>query len=390
MKRILVPIAVLVIFTVSGCEESTGPDTIRPTAPTGLIAEADDARVILSWDPNSEGDLSHYIVYQSTASGFAPTSSDSVKRVNKPVTTVTLTGLVNDTTYYYRLAAVDDAGNRSEYSGEASAVPISPLDTTPPAAPTGLIAEAGDAQVILSWDPNSEDDLSHYIVYQSTASGLTPTANDSVSSVNKPDTTVTLTGLVNDTTYYYRIAAVDDAGNRSGYSGEASATPFSPNVAISGNGAYTEYRNFEFMVFDFLGPTFLFIAGYSQSDTLLILFIDTTQIQQDTPIALTDTIRLLIAGTFGSYQYVTANFGSAASYVSGSLTFTVVDTAGMIAGTFASGSSLGAIAAATTTTTFKAAISGSFEAAKGTDIIWFLNPGVPGVPRMRLPRMFRD
>jgi hypothetical protein len=41
-----------------------------------------------------------------------------------------------------------------------------------------------------------------------------------------PDTVYTDTGLSNGTTYYYRITAVDSAGNASGFSSEVSETPF--------------------------------------------------------------------------------------------------------------------------------------------------------------------
>ena len=46
-----------------------------------------------------------------------------------------------------------------------------PPDTTPPAAPTGLIATAGDATVGLDWNNNGEPDLAGYRVYRSTTSG---------------------------------------------------------------------------------------------------------------------------------------------------------------------------------------------------------------------------
>ena len=99
------------------------------------------------------------------------------------------------------------------------------LFDAPPAAPTGLTATPGDQQITLTWSPNSEADLSHYVVYQSTTSGFTPSSSDSVGRVDKPDTTFTATDLTNGTTYFYRITAVDEAGNESGYSVQVIATP---------------------------------------------------------------------------------------------------------------------------------------------------------------------
>ncbi|MFB0517295.1 MAG: T9SS type A sorting domain-containing protein, partial [Candidatus Neomarinimicrobiota bacterium] len=48
--------------------------------------------------------------------------------------------------------------------------------------------------------------------------------------VNHPDTTTLITGLINDLTYYFRVAAVDEAGNKSLFSNEASATPFNSHL----------------------------------------------------------------------------------------------------------------------------------------------------------------
>ena len=45
-----------------------------------------------------------------------------------------------------------------------------PTDTTP-AAPTTLVATAGDAQVSLNWDDNTEADLAGYNVHRATTTG---------------------------------------------------------------------------------------------------------------------------------------------------------------------------------------------------------------------------
>ena len=60
------------------------------------------------------------------------------------------TGLTNDTTYGYALAAVDTHGN---CSADSAPVPATPTDLTAPAVPTGLAAVRGDGQVSLSLGP---------------------------------------------------------------------------------------------------------------------------------------------------------------------------------------------------------------------------------------------
>jgi hypothetical protein len=112
------------------------------------------------------------------------------------------------------------------------AVPVEceagPGDTTPPAAPTGLAATAGDGTVALDWDTHldPDNDLDGYMVYRSTVSGglydtvLTPSP---IAAINFDDTSV-----VNGVPYYYVVTAVDDSGNESDDSNEASATPSGP------------------------------------------------------------------------------------------------------------------------------------------------------------------
>ncbi|MCH7574705.1 MAG: FG-GAP repeat protein [Candidatus Marinimicrobia bacterium] len=94
----------------------------------------------------------------------------------------------------------------------------------PPSSPTNLTATAGFQQISLHWSPNSENDFLRYRIYGGTASAPT-TIVDSTTGGDLNDTTATIAGLTNGTTYYYRITAVDSAGNESGWSNEVSAAP---------------------------------------------------------------------------------------------------------------------------------------------------------------------
>ena len=84
--------------------------------------------------------------------------------------------MTNGTTYYYVVRAEDNGTNESSNSNEDSATPNDP----PPAAPTGLVATAGDGSVSLNWDDNTEPDLAGYNVYRST------TASGPYSKINGP------------------------------------------------------------------------------------------------------------------------------------------------------------------------------------------------------------
>ena len=93
----------------------------------------------------------------------------------------------------------------------------------PPAAPTGLTATAGNAQVVLSW--NASTGATSYNVKRGTTSGGPYTTLSSPATTNYTDT-----GLTNGTSYYYVVSAVNTYGE-SANSTEASATPLAVPAA---------------------------------------------------------------------------------------------------------------------------------------------------------------
>ena len=90
-------------------------------------------------------------------------------------------------------------------------------NTTPPPAPTNLVATAGNAQVGLTWSASSG--ATSYNVQRSTTSG------GPYATIASPTTTsYTDTAVTNGTTYYYVVSAVNTAG-QSANSSQVSATP---------------------------------------------------------------------------------------------------------------------------------------------------------------------
>ena len=88
---------------------------------------AEAATVTIAWDPNTEPDLSRYLVGYRTS----PSGSEIVVNVGL-VTTWSLTTAVAGQTYYFRVYAENVSGLRSAPSNEVSAI----VPTTPP-PPTG-------------------------------------------------------------------------------------------------------------------------------------------------------------------------------------------------------------------------------------------------------------
>jgi fibronectin type 3 domain-containing protein len=268
---------------------ATPQDTEAPATPTALAASAGDQIVQLGWNANSEPDLAGYNIYRSTTSGSGYIKLNSLLLSSPDYNDLSV---ANAITYYYVVTAVDTSSNESAYSSEVSATPtiygdfivngivemddlaylselwlvddcqetigvdldddctvnfyefsafaenwmIIPPDTTPPAAPSGLSADADDGKVLLDWNNNTEGDLAGYNVYRSTTSGsgYSKLNGSLLSSSDYNDTAVT-----NDITYYYVVTAVDTSSNESAYSGQVSATPAEPvtNLLIQENTA---------------------------------------------------------------------------------------------------------------------------------------------------------
>jgi hypothetical protein len=100
------------------------------------------------------------------------------------------------------------------------------------------VTTQGTTQLNLAWTANSESDLNHYNVYRGTTSGFTVNPGVTAPSGTSNTNSYQSTGLSASTTYYYKVAAVDDAGNIGPLSSEKSGT-------TSGSSSSNMYDDFE-------------------------------------------------------------------------------------------------------------------------------------------------
>lgn len=202
------PLPVLLI------ESDPTPPPTPPAAPTGLTANPGLGEVVLDWDDNPEPGVTYAVYIASSATGPWTLVDETA------VSTYTVTGLLASTTYWFRVTAEDGSGNVSDPSTSVSATTDTPtVDTTPPAAPTGLGAVGGAGQITLDWNNNGEGDLASYRVKRGTVTGGPYTTVASPTASAYVDT-----GLAASTTYFYVVTAVDTSGNESSNSAQASAT----------------------------------------------------------------------------------------------------------------------------------------------------------------------
>ncbi len=190
-------------------------------SPSTIVANAGDRSITVSWDaPNlNGGTLLNY-----TATAFSGLSSGST--VATCVTTTlscTITGLSNGTTYYISLQTENTAAMYSKRSDPR--IPATPSLT--PGAPTGVAGVAGDGRAGLSWTAPAStgaSTLGDYTVWCS-ANGATY-----VSCGLTSDTSTTITGLSNGTSYTFKVTASNLSGTGPLSSASSAVVPLAPGT----------------------------------------------------------------------------------------------------------------------------------------------------------------
>ena len=208
--------------TASGSQSAT-PTTTVPDAPESLSFTRGNRQVTLRWraPPNDGGDpITHYEYEQDGSGTWISTGSTD--------TSHTVTGLNNGQAYMFRVRAVNTLGNGAVVTLEATPSPSSGrgggggLRQTVPSAPRNLLAEGGGGQVKLTWEAPEDDGGSEITDYQYRING-----KGRWISIGSTDTTHTVTGLTNGTTYTFEVQAVNRIG-RGRASNRAEATPMAP------------------------------------------------------------------------------------------------------------------------------------------------------------------
>ncbi len=209
---------------------STASNTVVPSTvpgqPTGLAATPGNGLVRLTWTapPTGGAPIEGYRVVRSDGA-FSTCSG--------PVTSCTVTGLRNGSTYRFTVAAYNDRGRGPDSADSNAVAPFSA-----PAAPTGVTAVGGDARATVSFVAPSDTG-------GSPITGYKVTVVDQRITVGCPASPCTVSGLVNGATYRFTVQATNAAGDStpSGVSApvRVATTPAAPTTitATPLNGAAT-------------------------------------------------------------------------------------------------------------------------------------------------------
>ncbi|NNN31322.1 cellulose 1,4-beta-cellobiosidase [Streptomyces sp. S3(2020)] len=189
---------------------SATADKVKPLAPTGTSVAYDSAtgKAKLTWAKNKEMDLAGYRVYRRT--GDAWTSLTTTTATSYTDGTLPVTGA----SYYYEVRAYDKAGNES--AGTADQL-VTTADRTAPAVPTGLDTSLSLSGIQIEWTEVAG--AASYRVYRA------PKGSSSYVGIGDPTTASYLdTSAAEESTYTYRVTALDAAGNESARSAAVTTT----------------------------------------------------------------------------------------------------------------------------------------------------------------------
>ena len=193
-----------------------------PGAPTGLGATAaGQTRIDLAWTaPADNGGraISGYRIEWSGAG--ADPWTELVADTDSTETTYADTGLAAGTTRHYRVAAINTVG-----TGSASDPASATTTTATPGPPRDLQATAGTGKVTLAWQAPAHEGASaitHYEYQRAGSSGVfgiwttaetVAFGSNSSSAILRDATTLDDYDVRAQTTYTYRVRAVNAAGN---------------------------------------------------------------------------------------------------------------------------------------------------------------------------------
>ena len=233
-------------------EADATPSTTPPIPVLDDPPSAGNARVELSWTFTST-DLSPISGYQykrraesSSSASWVDIPNSGARNKDESIKSYTVTGLTNGTTYAFQVRTKNLDGTRTRFSSPSNEVYATP-EADAPGVPTGLKAQAGDKEVMLSWSAPADNGGAPITGYEyradpssgqgdewRTATRGTETAFTVTSYINRDNNAIT--PLMNGTRYYFAVRARNspDESGVGEESGEVFATPIGKPRAPTG------------------------------------------------------------------------------------------------------------------------------------------------------------
>ncbi|MFT3787295.1 MAG: fibronectin type III domain-containing protein [Tepidisphaeraceae bacterium] len=176
-----------------------------PAAPTGLISSViSSSQINLAWKDNATNETG-YRIERATNSTFTAGLVQTTAVAN--ATFATLTGLAAGTTYYFRVFALN--GTTVSAASNVVSATTKTATGTAPSAPTTLAGTAvSTTQINLTWKDNATNETG-FRIDRATNSTFTTGLVSTTAAANAQ--AASITGLTANTTYYFRVVALNGA-----------------------------------------------------------------------------------------------------------------------------------------------------------------------------------
>jgi len=188
--------------------QAASPSITYAAAPSGIYFEtqgfaadsSDAAEARLGWNINGNPEWTEYLLEYSEDSGLA-----GAPEISEYYPPVSLGALKANTTYYFRVKAVNLGGNQSAPSGIASSATLA-------LSLPGISAAVYETSSTISWTPvnggiQAQDSEGYRLILSRSENFDAPLPGWSTSDHNS--SSASLTGLERNTAYYYKVGALN-------------------------------------------------------------------------------------------------------------------------------------------------------------------------------------
>ena len=190
-------------------EQRREPDS-APAKPTGLSASATHDSVTLTWEDPQDDSITGYVIlrrhrYDDPKGHFDELVADT----GSATTTYTDDTVKAETSYTYRIRAINGAGTSERSRWFHIDIPAAPV----PDKPTGLSATASHDAITLTWDDPGDDSITGYVILRRLRYDDPKGHFDElVADTGSATTTYTDDTVAAETNYTYRIKAINERG----------------------------------------------------------------------------------------------------------------------------------------------------------------------------------
>ncbi len=203
---------------------ATGGTTISDVTKISV----NDTTATITWNTSTDSDS--YVTYSANADMVTSSRTGSASLVGSPYEhRVTITGLTPGTRYYYFVESTDASANYAKDNNSGSYYTFTTItDTKAPVISAVSVPVTGREAAVVVW--TTDEPATTKVEYGSNSTVYSNSTD--LDSTLTTFHTASISGLTNNSQYYYRVRSADSAGNIT-YSGESDFTTNSNQFVVS-------------------------------------------------------------------------------------------------------------------------------------------------------------